>query len=246
MSGEEAPAAQARPGWRIALAGAMDAFSLPAWIVTISLMGVGGLARDLGFPASVAIASSLLIWAGPGQVIFFGAVAGGASLPAVALAVSLSSVRLMPMSVSILPMVRRQGQGLITQLWLAHYIAATVWVESLRRLPQMRREERLAYYIGFSNTCIALATLGTAVGYVLIGQLPGPLAAGLLFMTPIYFTVSLVSGAKTAADRTALVIGLALAPVAMALMPSGLDLLLVGLVAGIAAFMVDVRGGKRA
>src|SRR5208282_6327888 len=92
--------------WRWFFTGARTAFSGPAFYVALSLMGVGGLARAAGFPIGAAMLSTLLVWAGPGQLLFFGAVAAKMAPPAIALAVSLSSVRLLPMVLSVLPMLR--------------------------------------------------------------------------------------------------------------------------------------------
>ena len=70
--------------------GARDAFVFPAWVVAVALVGIGSVAREAGFPAGVAALSTLLIWAGPSQIIFFGSIASGMALPSVALAVTLS------------------------------------------------------------------------------------------------------------------------------------------------------------
>ena len=67
-----------------------DALSLPAWIVGLRLVGVGSLARDVGYPVEVAVLSTVLVWAGPSQVIFFGSIAAGAAWSAIALARSAS------------------------------------------------------------------------------------------------------------------------------------------------------------
>src|SRR5918992_788858 len=98
--------------WR----GARDALSLPAWVLGFSILGIGSLARDAGFPAGAAALSTMVMWAGPAQAIFFASVAAGASFPFIAFAVTLSSVRLLPMTVAILPLLRRPGQSILTQL----------------------------------------------------------------------------------------------------------------------------------
>jgi len=51
--------------WRVALAGMRDALSLPAWVVGFGLVGIGSLARDVGYPVEVAVLSTMLVWAGP-------------------------------------------------------------------------------------------------------------------------------------------------------------------------------------
>jgi predicted branched-subunit amino acid permease len=92
--------------WPWFFAGVRRALAGPAFYVAISLMGVGSLARAAGFPVGVAALSTLLVWAGPGQLLFFGAALAKTAPPAIAFAVSLSSVRLLPMCLSVLPMLR--------------------------------------------------------------------------------------------------------------------------------------------
>ncbi len=219
-------------------AGAWSAMRGPMLVVAISLIGVGGLARDAGFSIDIAIASTILIWAGPAQVLFFGAVAAKASWAVIALSISISSVRFVPMVVSLLPMLRTRRTKLITLLFAAHFIAVTVWAEGMRRLPGIARDGRLPYFFGFSFICILGTSLSTALGYVLVGELPMAWAAGLLFMSPIYFIATLVRNARQPLDRYALALGLVLAPFTEAFAPKGLDLVVLGLVGGTGAWVI--------
>jgi predicted branched-subunit amino acid permease len=222
----------------LVLRGVRDALALPAWVVGLSLFAVGSLAGETGFPAGAAVLSTLLIWAGPAQVIFFGGIAAGTALPAIALAVALSSIRLLPMTMSILPMLRERAKDAPTQILIAHYVTVTVWVEALRRLPQMPVDERVPYYLGFANACLGVCAVTTFLGYTLVGALPLPLAAGLLFLTPVFFTLSLTAGARSVADWFAIGSGLLLAPVSTVLVGKDFDLLLTGLVGGTAAYLL--------
>jgi len=226
----------------LVLRGVLDALSFPAWVVGLSLFAVGSLAREVGFSAEAAVLSTLLIWAGPAQVIFFGGLAAGTALPFVAVAVTLSSIRLLPMTMSILPLLRPSGggsgPGWAMQLLIAHYVAVTVWVESLRRLPPMPPQERLPYYLGFVNTLLLVCVGTTLLGYYLVGAMPMPVAAGFLFLTPVFFTLSLVAGARGAADWLALGLGFALAPLATEVVGKDLDLLATGLFGGSAAYAI--------
>ncbi len=224
-----------------ALRGIRDALVLPAWIVGFSLVGVGSLAQDVGFPFLAAILSTFLMWAAPAQVILFGGIAGGTALPLIAVAVSLSSIRLLPMTIAMMPMLRRPGQSLITQVFLAHYVAVTVWVESNRRMPTMPPEERFGYYLGFANACLLVATTMTGIGFILSAAVPPFLAAGLLFLTPLFFTIALIAGARTLLDQSALVLGAALAPLATLLVGPDFDLLATGLVGGTLAWLIGRR-----
>ena len=59
-----------------------------------SFVSIGTLAHDLGFSAAWVVLSTLLIWAAPAQVIMISALGAGAPPLEVAIAVSLSGVRL--------------------------------------------------------------------------------------------------------------------------------------------------------
>jgi predicted branched-subunit amino acid permease len=223
------------------LQGVRAALILPAWVVAIALVGVGSLARDVGYPVEVAMLSTLLVWAGPAQVVFFGSIAAGAAWTAIALAISFSSLRFLPMTVSILPLLRKPGQGLLMQALLAHFVSMSVWIEGLRRLPHMPQDMRVPYYLGFAVTCICLSAAATCAGYYLVDAVPPAVAAGLLFMSPIFFLVSLISGARGRPDVIALVLGFMLAPLATLLIPGGFDLIVAGLIGGTIAFLFERR-----
>ena len=89
------------------------------------------------------------------------------------------------MTLAILPYLRRPGQSLAAQLGLAHLVAATAWIEGMRRLPTMAEEERIPFFLGFACTCMVVSTVTTALGFLLVGALPRPLAAGILCPTPL-------------------------------------------------------------
>lgn len=214
------------------LNGARDAAVGPAWLVGVSLASVGGLANEVGMPAWLAALSTPLVWAGPGQLIFFASITAGVAPLAILTATTLAAVRFVPMVVSLLPRVRTPRTGLLAQLVASHFIAVTVWVETMRRAPAIAPDMRIAYLFGFSFSCLTIATATTAAGYWASNVLPTPLAGALLFISPIYFVVSLARGAREAMDWAALWLGLALSPIMAAHVGGGLDLLATGAVAG--------------
>lgn len=217
----------------------------PMIVVSVTMFAVGGLARDAGFSMGIAIGSTLLIWAGPAQVLYFGAVSAQTAWPAIALLISLSSVRFVPMVVSMLPVIRTPRTRLATLILAAHCIAVTVWAEGMRRLPGVPKPARMSFFFGFATMIFIGSTLATAIGYLLIGELPKPLAAALLFITPIYFTATLTRGARQNIDKLALAFGFGLAPVTQMYGAAGFDLVILGLVAGTAAFFAARRIDRR-
>jgi predicted branched-subunit amino acid permease len=228
------------------LSGMRQAVGLPSLVLMASLIGVGGLARDVGYPMWAGVLSTVLVWAGPAQVLLFGSIAAGASLPATAIAVSLSSIRFLPMVVSILPLLRGPRVGIGKLLLASHFVAVTAWTEGRRRLPEVPVAQRYPFFIGFASMVMLAASFATGAGYYLIAALPAAFAAALLFTTPMFFTLSLAAGSRTAADWLALGLGFALAPAALWLAGRDFDLLVIGLVGGTAAYALDrLRRGRR-
>ena len=221
------------------VSGIRNALLLPAWIVGFSFLGVGSLALEAGHPLGAALFSTIVIFAAPAQLIFYGSLASGGLVLAAALAVGFSAIRLLPMTLALLPYLRRPGQGLAAQLGLAHLVAATPWIEGMRRLPAMPIEARAPYFTGFALACLSVSTAMTALGYLLVGALPAPLAAGLLILTPIYFTVSMCGSVRVLGEGLAIAAGLALLPLAQAIVGRDYDILVTGLAGGSAAYAVD-------
>lgn len=233
-TGDQQPQAS---GWVWFARGFKHAARLPMFVMALTFLGIGSLAYEADVSLGFALASTFLIWAGPAQVIFFGAVIQGLSLPAIALSVSLSSVRLLPMCVSLMPWLRRRDQGLALSLYTAHLIAVTGWVESIRRLPDMPEPSRLPWFLGLVHGLVFAASISTVAGYWLAAEVPRELAAGLLFVTPIYFTAALVRNVREPIDGMALAAGFILSPLLKPLVSAGFDLLAVGVIGGTAAFM---------
>jgi predicted branched-subunit amino acid permease len=218
--------------------------SVQGLVLFASMVGFGGLCRDISFPIGAAVLSSVLIWALPAQVLVVGGYAAGNAAPVIALAVGLSSIRLFPMTASLMPYLRGRGTGIGKQLFAAHFIAVTAWIEGMRRLPGMPVDGRLPLFYGIGTLLLVSAAAATVIGFFLAGTLPRSLAIGLLFLTPLSFLIQLSHNARDIVDRLALAFGLALAPF-FAEFGGRLDLLWTGLVGGTAAWAVHRFVRKR-
>lgn len=220
---------------RAFLHGAAGAPSVPVLVVTITFIGFGALARDTGLNMFQALFVSLSVFALPGQVVLADEAGKGSGLAAVAFAVMLTSVRLLPMTYSLFPVMRGKNTPLWLEIILSHFVAITVWLEAMRRLPQRPKELRVAYFSGFALVMMAGLLIATAAGYFLAAQVPPPVAAGMVFLTPVYFFLSLLETSRNIADRGAVLVGVVLGPLLYMLVP-GLDLVLTGLIGGTACY----------
>jgi predicted branched-subunit amino acid permease len=213
-------------------AGATSVFMV---VVIGSYVSIGALAHDLGFPLPWIVLSTLLVWAAPGQVILISALGAGAAPAEVALAVGLSGVRLLPMVVALLPVLKAPGTRTRDLIVPAHFTAISMWIESLRLLPKLPRAARIPFANGIGVCFMSSAAIASIAGYHLAAALPPLLVAALLFLTPASFLISAVRNARVTAERVALALGLVLAPL-LAWRGVELDLLWTGLVGGTAAY----------
>ena len=218
------------------LAGLRSALTSVFFLVLAgTYVGMGALAHDFGFAPWWLAISSILVWAAPAQVILISALGTGASLFEAALAVTLSAIRLFPMVVALMPLLRGPKTRTRDLLLPAHFTAVSMWVESLRLLPGMPHQRRIPFCNGLSVGYTAVVF--GFVGYYLAAGLPVLLAATLLFLTPMSFLISTANNARMMVDRLAFVLGLVLGP-AFAYFAIGLDLMWTGLVGGTLAYLV--------
>ena len=214
------------------LRGLAVSLTIPGIILLASCSGFGALARDAGFSLANALLMMATMFALPAQVVLTDQLARGGSLIAGALAVTLTGIRMLPMVVTLMPYLRSAEPRPGWRTYLAvHGIAITAWIEGFRRLPHIPEPLRLPHFLGIGLGLIAISVIGTGIGYEVAGVLPAVLAATLLFLTPIYFILSLLATAGVAADRLAIGVGCVLGPIFFLLTP-GFDLLLTGLIGG--------------
>lgn len=230
-------ATRAQSFWR----GTLAAFGIPALVLFASTLGYGAFARDVGLTLGQALFLPVILQALPAQMVLADHAARGASLAAAALAVTLTAVRLLPMAVVLMPWIRGHGGPRWHELVVVHFVAVTVWLEGLRRLPHVPVHLRLVHYLGIGVGIIIGTLLSVAAGYLLAGIVPPWLAAVLLFLTPASFLLSLIETGRALGDKAAIILGAAIGPAAFLWFP-GFDLLVTGLVGGTLAWFIGRWG----
>jgi len=198
-------------------------------------IGMGALAQDYGFSSWWLALSSVLVWAAPAQVILLSSLGLGTPPVEAAIAVCLSAIRLFPMVVALLPLLRSPQTRTRDLLLPTHLTAVSMWVESLRLLPAMPREQRTAFCNGLAVGYMGTAVTFGFVGYYLAAGLPPLFAGALLFLTPLSFLFSTTRNAQAMIDRLALLFGLIIGPL-LVYWQLGLDLLWTGVVGGSLAY----------
>ena len=218
--------------------------SIFALVLLGNYTGIGALAYEFGFSPLWIVLCTLLIWAAPAQVIVITTLAT-ASLLDVAIAVTLSSTRFLPMVAALLPMLKTARTRQFELILPMHLTAISVWVEAMRLIPKAPREQRIAYYNGLGIGLIVVACVGSVIGHYLAARLPPLLATTLLFFTPMAMLMTLARNSEALIDRAAFGLGLVIGPL-LAAQKVKLDLMLTGLIAGTAAYAIHrLREARR-
>ena len=230
------------PSWQSPLrAFAWGMLSVATSVVSLVLfatyVGIGALSHDTNFSLGWALAGTALIWAGPAQIILISTLGSGATIVQAAIAVTVSAIRLFPMVVSVLPLLRTPTTKRRHLVLAAHFIAVTLWVECYRLLPQVPRERRLAFTHGLGIGLLLICLTATTLGYGLAANLPQLFGAAILLLTPLAFLLSTARNSRQLSDILALVLGLALFPL-VAQFHTGVDILISGVTAGTIAYGV--------
>ncbi|MBR1271107.1 AzlC family ABC transporter permease [Bradyrhizobium sp. AUGA SZCCT0222] len=204
-------------------------------VLFATYLGIGALAHDSHFSLGWVLGSTVLVWAGPAQIILITTLGSGATVVQAAVAVAVSAIRLFPMVVSVLPLMRMPGTKRRHLVLAAHFIAVTLWVECYRLLPLVPRARRIAFTHGLGCGLLSVCLVATALGYGLAANLPALFAAAILMLTPLAFLLSTARNCRQLSDVLALVLGLALYPL-VATLQTGVDILISGISAGTIAY----------
>ncbi len=222
------------------------ATSVFAFVIIFTYIGFGAMCHDYGLSVGWAMLSTALQWAGPAQVVLVTGLGPGTVLIETAVAVGLSSVRFLPIVVSLIPLVKRDDTRPWQLLLPVHFMAVSVWVEAMRHAPGLPREHRIPFCNGVGLALLSLGTVFTAVGYYMQAVLPALFGAAAMFITPISFLTSTARNARQLLEKAALALGLAIGPV-LAVSQVQFDLLWTGVIGGSLAYGVDrVRRARSA
>ncbi len=229
--------------WRGLADGVRGAVCLAGLVMGCSFIGFGAFLKSIGFGLIPGLFTISFIWALPGQVVFADMWRKDAELSVIALAVSVTAVRLLPIAIVVLSKARLKGAPRWPLFVVAHFTAVTIWLLTNQKIETIDPRRRLPWMMGLGVTLMTAMFGFTSAGYYLADSLPSALARTLVFFTPAFFMVTLVSGARWRFDYWSIALGAAIGPLATYLWPR-FDLLIAGVVGGTVAFVL-VRPKRR-
>ncbi|WP_377288535.1 AzlC family ABC transporter permease [Rhizobium sp. SG2393] len=218
--------------------GAAGLFSLPGIILMLSFVGFAAFCVETGMPRDQVVFMVGIVWALPAKMILVSSIASGANIAAAFLAVTLSSIRMMPMVAALVPEIRGEKTRTLSLLALSHTVAITAWVYAMQRVPEVPRERRVVFCAGLGITLVLANMILVGIVYNLVVTFPPILAGCLFFLTPVYFLASIWASARQRVIHVALVVGLIMGPVATLLAPE-IDILITGIGGGTIAWAIE-------
>lgn len=224
--------------------GVREALGVPGAVLGATYVGFGALAFASGIPVWIVIASTITVWALPGQLVMVDMWQLGAPTVAILLAVMLTNARFLPMTVTLMPVIRHRGHRPWVYYAAAQCVAMSSWIICMRRGPEMRPEERIAFLYGLAAGFISIGVCAGAVGYYIAESIPAVLQIGMVFLAPVYFVVFLIVEIRTRLVAIALACGGLAGPLLYLLTPQW-SVLIAGFVGGTLAFAIHKTLGRK-
>jgi predicted branched-subunit amino acid permease len=209
-------------------------------VLVAGFLGFGALAAAQNIPLGVAVASTVVIWALPGQIVFVEMHALGAPLAALVIAVMVSSARFLPMTVILMPEMRDERHRAWNYYLAAQLLSLSGWTMAVVRFPQMPRAQRLSWWYGFTLVLMVVSALSTALGYLGADRLPPLARLALVFMVPMYYLLILTGAVQSRSAALGLACGAIAGPLAYLASPEW-SVPLAGIVGGSAAYLILSR-----
>ena len=226
------------------LGGVRDYAGISAIAMIAAFIGFGAIVRDVGLDIWQAMATTAGMTLIPAQLVMVELYQTGAALAGILLAVGFIAARLLPMTVSLMPLLAA-GNRRRWQLYAgAHLLASMAWTHVMRRGPSLPTDQRMAYYLGVAGANYAVIIVFTAVGFHLAGGLPVEVVRGLVYLTPLFFLLLFIGEIRDAAVALSLALGAGLGPAIYSVNPE-LAVLGCGLIGGTMGFAIGQLRRRR-
>ena len=216
----------------------------PAIALGASFIAIGALLKNLGFTIQESIFSTFLTYALPGSLVMAESMFIGASLINIFVAVWLVNARLYPMTVALMPLLIHSSQPRWKYYLSCHFIAVSSWLIMKDNYEDIKKENRIDFWIGIGTATWSVAIVATVLGYFASDFLNKNILIGLAIVNPIYFICMMIGAMKTIEISISVILGAILGPIFYFISPEWC-ILFGGFIAGtIAYFFGEFVNGK--
>ena len=209
----------------------------PALALGASFLAIGALLKNIGFNVQQSFFSTFFTYALPGQLVMAESFFVGASLINIFVAVWLVNVRLYPMSVSLIPLLKDKSQPRWKYYLSCHFLAVSSWLIMKNRYQSIDQKYRIDFWIGIGIGTWGTAIFSTLVGYFLSDYLNKDMMIGLAIVNPVYFICMMIGAIKNRSIGLSVLLGAILGPLFF-FVSQEWSILYGGLLAGTLAFFL--------
>ena len=215
----------------------------PALALGASFLAIGALLKDIGFNVQQSFFSTFFTYALPGQLVMAESFFVGASLINIFVAVWLVNVRLYPMTVSLIPLLKDESQPRWKYYLSCHFLAVSSWLIMKNRYQSIDQKYRIDFWIGIGIGTWGTAIFSTLTGYFLSDYLNKDMMIGLAIVNPVYFTCMMIGAIKNRSIGLSVLLGAILGPLFFLVSPEW-SILYGGLLAGTLAFFLGDKDDR--
>ena len=215
----------------------------PALALGASFLAIGALLKNIGFNVQQSFFSTFFTYALPGQLVMAESFFVGASLINIFVAVWLVNVRLYPMSVSLIPLLKDKSQPRWKYYLSCHFLAVSSWLIMKNRYQSIDQKYRIDFWIGIGIGTWGTAIFSTLAGYFLSDYLNKDMMIGLAIVNPVYFTCMMIGAIKNRSIGLSVLLGAILGPLFFLVSPEW-SILYGGLLAGTLAFFLGDKDDR--
>jgi predicted branched-subunit amino acid permease len=217
--------------------GARVSAGAPSAVLAAGYLGFAALAKAGQFPLWAALISVTTVWSLPGQLVMVEMSLAGAAPLIIVIAVALTAMRFLPMTVAFLPLVREPQRPAWLLYLTAHVLVMTNWAPCMRSVPELPLEQRMPYFLGFAITNWVACIAATLAGYYLVDSFPPLVNRGLVLISPLYFVLVLSGEYRNRLAFASILCGAVAGPLLYTVTPQW-SILIAGLGGGTAAYFL--------
>ncbi len=220
-------------------------FSIANFASGLSFFGLSIFAQNLGVHLHEIILMTIIVWALPAQMLGLTLYAKDVPTFLLILATSMTSIRMLFMTIDILPRLRLRCAHRITDYVIGYFMSITTWLEYQRLEPTIRkRSQRSGFFLGLGIGQMFYMVCVCAIAYTFSHHIPQTMLITLTFVPATFFYVALFSRAQIHADYWAIGLPSVLLPLLHFVYPQ-LDILLSAIISGSLVWYCDYRIRRR-
>ena len=197
----------------------------------------GAFLKSSDFSMLESFLSTFFAFALPGQFVMADMLIAGGNLLNIFFAVLLTNLRLLPMTINMMPILENKKIKRWKYYLICHLIAVTAWINMLTVYKNINKEKRFQYFFGLGSCLWITSIVCTVLGFVCSNFVNEKILIGLVFFNPMYFLVMTLSNITSKKLVVTIILSIILGPLLHNFNPNW-GILFAGFLSGTIGFLL--------